>query len=250
MYPQRTSRLIQLVLCALAITALWFCTGILQLQVLALSLGALLSNIPPKDLFERCAAFPIDRVAWKDFLSRYNEEIEATIRRIVGYPPQGRYSYLFDDILQRFYHRLLENNRRALHALRGSEEAQARAYLRTIAAGITYKMIGHEPPHSTPLAPTENEGSEGGRLVKTSLPDSASWSAEAIVLLASMQTGLNRILRGRNKYRNMLIFKLATLDGFTPKEIARINCLHIKSRHAIEQLISRTRQKLRSYLKA
>ncbi len=221
----------------------------LNFQLAALVFAALLSNLPAKDLFERCAALPCDREAWRDFFKRYNVEIEATIRRIIGYPAQGRFSHLFDDIMQRFYQRLLENDRRALHALRGVEETQARAYLRTIAAGVVFKMIARELPQTIPLETSEAEGEERRRPPRTWLRDRTSWSEEAILLWETMQEGLNKILRSRNKYRNMLIFKLVVLDGFTPKEISRIPGLHVASHHAVEQLICRTRSKLRAYLK-
>lgn len=219
------------------------------LNLLALAVATLLSNLTPKDLFERCAESEIDRVAWKDFFTRYNADIAATVRRIIGYPGQGRFSYLFDDIMQRFYQRLLENDRRALHALRGVEERQARAYLRTIAAGVAYKMIESEPPASVPLETSEADNRDFPQQSRTLvLPAPENWSEEAAALSASLNTGLLRILRGGNKYRNMLIFKLVALDGFTPKEISLLPSLRIKSHHAVEQLISRTRKKLKALL--
>lgn len=225
--------------------------GVSSLRLLFLfPLAALLSNLPPKDLFERCAELPIDQAAWKDFLARYNHDIEATVRRIIGYPGQGRYCYLFDDIMQRFYQRLLENDRRALHALRGVAEGQVRCYLRTIAAGVTYKMIGGEPPSGISLDPSDS-GHDGPQrpMQARALRDHTSCNEDAILLHASLDDALARVLHGRNKYRNMLIFKLATLDGFSPSEISRLTCLRMDSHHAIEQLISRTRQKLRTLFK-
>ncbi len=213
-------------------------------------LAALLSNLPPKDLFERCAELPVDQAAWKDFFARYNQDIEVTVRRIIGYPGQSRFCYLFQDVMQRFYQRLLENDRRALRALRGVQEGQARAYLRTIAAGVAYKMIGSEPPSGIPLDPLESENEESQRPTQTrALRDKSSNNEETILLHTSLDDALARVLRGRNKYRNMLIFKLAALDGFSPDEISRLTCLRMDSRHAIEQLISRTRQKLRTLFK-
>jgi DNA-directed RNA polymerase specialized sigma24 family protein len=218
----------------------------LTLNFLALVFATLLSSLPPKDLFERCAELPIDRAAWKDFFARYNQDIEATVRRIIGYPGQGRYAYLFDDVMSRFYQRLLENDRRALHALRGVEEGQARAYLRTIVAGVVYKMIGSEPSSNVPLDTAEAEGGENVRPNNiAALRDREYWSEEALALSASLHAELERILRGGNKYRNMLIFKLVILDGFSPREIAQFGCFRVESGHAVEQLVSRTRQKLR-----
>jgi len=243
----RPSRLASwFLLLLLTFLLLVFHAEFLAINLLALVFATLLSNLPPKDLFERCAELPIDRVAWKDFFARYNHDIEATVRRIIGYPGQGRYCYLFEDIVQRFYQRLLENERRALHALRGIEEGQAHAYLRTIAAGVAFKMIGSEPPTGLPLETPGADNSVNVDQVKTvTLAEREIWSEDALVLWVSLSNRLWYILRGRNKYRNMLIFKLVTMDGFSPKEISQFACFGMKSRHAVEQLISRTRQKLR-----
>ncbi|NUO81972.1 sigma-70 family RNA polymerase sigma factor [candidate division KSB1 bacterium] len=238
-----------LVFILLAVALFFFQKNFLHLQFFGLVVAALLSNIPPKDLFERCATLPIDREAWRDFFKRYNSEVEATVRRIIGYPGRGQYYHLFDDIMQRFYQRLLENDRRALRALRGREEAQARAYLRTIAAGVAYKAIDGEPLPGLSLDASEYDDGESMRAPKSWLRDRTSWTEEASLLWETVQTGLNKTLRGRNKWRNMLIFKLVTFDGFTPMEIARIPCLGIRSRHAVEQLVCRTRQNLQAFLK-
>lgn len=226
-----------------------FRAELLMFSLSGVCIAALLSQLPPKDLFERCAELPVDRAAWKDFFTRYNQDIEAAVRRIIGYPGQGRYCYLFDDIMQRFYQRLLENDRRALRALRGVQEAQAHAYLRTIVAGVAFKMIGSEPQPGVPLDSSEIDNAENPHaLPAKAWRDHDSLNEETILLFTSLHEGLMRVLRGRNKYRNMLIFKLVTLDGFSPNEIARRACFGMESRHAVEQLISRTRQKLREFL--
>lgn len=226
-----------------------FRSELLMFSLSGFCIATLLAQLPPKDLFERCAELPIDRTAWKDFFTRYNHDIEAAVRRIIGYPGQGRYCYLFDDIMQRFYQRLLENDRRALRALRGVQEAQAHAYLRTIVAGVAFKMIGSEPQPRVPLDSSEIDNAENPHSLPTKAwRDHDSLNEETLLLSASLHQGLMRVLRGRNKYRNMLIFKLVTLDGFSPNEIARRSCFGMESRHAVEQLISRTRQKLREFL--
>lgn len=219
----------------------------LPMQLCLLFVGTLIS-LPPKDLFERCAQMPIDDVAWRSFFTRYNAEVEGTIRRIIGYSPHGRYCSHFDDIMQRFYERLLENDRRALRALRGKDEAQARAYLRKIAAGVAYKLIDREQRQHISLDSLTGERNEKLHALQPVIRDPESLSEEAILLKETIQCGMQTLLRGRNKHRNLLIFKLAVLDGFTPKEIFPVSGLRMKSCHAIEELISRLRRKLRVYL--
>jgi hypothetical protein len=96
-----------------------------------------LQKLCPRDVFTRCAAVPNDERAWHEFLRRYRPHIVSAIHRILGFPPAGRHCYLFPDVLQRVYLRLLENGRRALHGFRGESEETAQF---TLACGDATKF--------------------------------------------------------------------------------------------------------------
>lgn len=200
----------------------------------------------PRELFARCTAVPNDENAWREFLQRYRPVIFSAIYRIIGYPPSGRYHYLFQDILQRVHLRLLENNRRALHSFRGESEEIAQAYLRRIAISIALKMLPHRGRFRLPLEKIMNETPGFNSHV---LDEHAGISEDYVALRQDIDIGLSKILRGRKKYRNMLIFKLSLFSGLTAPEIAGVTGLKINSVHALEQLIYRTRDKLAQYLR-
>ncbi len=206
-----------------------------------------MQKLSPRDLFARCAATPNDEAAWQEFLRRYRPSILSAIHRILGHPPAGRHAHLFQDALQRFHLRLLENDRRALHRFSGESESTAQAYLRKIAAGVALKMLPRKGVFQLPL---EALAEETGRFRGPVFPEPAGAPEDYLTLLHDLDAGLEKILRGRKRYRNLLIFKLAFFYGFSPDDIVRVLGLKINSCHAIEQLTHRTRAKLAHHLRA
>jgi len=110
-----------------------------------------LTQLSPRELFVRCAAIPSDEAAWDEFFRRYQNDIRSAISRVIGFSPNGRFSHLFPDVMQRFNLRLLENDRRALLSFRGNTDSQARAFLRKVAASVAVNVLQTEPPPSVPL---------------------------------------------------------------------------------------------------
>jgi DNA-directed RNA polymerase specialized sigma24 family protein len=204
-----------------------------------------LGDLSPNELFARCAMVPADEPAWGELFRRYHDNVSVAIYRVLGFPPRGRFCHLFADVVQRFHERLLDNDRRALLAFRGHEEYQAQAYLRKIASSAAYKIICKE---SRFMIPIDNDDWQTSG--ETGSPSPSQHSVEGIILLReAINSCLHKILHGQNKFRNMLLFKLAAFDGFKADEIVEVLGLDISSAHAVEQQIARTRQKLRDCLK-
>ncbi len=211
-----------------------------------LAAGVFLREISPRDLFARCTVEPNDERAWQEFLRRYRAGVHGAIYRILGHPPAGRYHYLFPDVLQRFHLRLLENRRRALHDFRGDQEESAQAYLRKIAASVALKMLPQPGRFKLPLESFLNETGDDAAMI---LPHHPGAGEDYIALLQDVEAGLAQILRGRKKYRNMLIFKIFFFYGFSPDDMIKVLGLKMSSPHAIEQLVYRTREKLARHLR-
>jgi DNA-directed RNA polymerase specialized sigma24 family protein len=208
-----------------------FCVGC----CLPIFLLALLSEIPPDELFARCAAAASDPAPWREFFRRYQKEMGTTVIRITS----GRYTYLYDDAMQDCYKRLIDRDCRALKAYNGGQdESKAQAYLRKIAASAAYRAIDREKPNRT--APPPPPDSPPSQALQTHPYDS--------ILRLALEQCLHMVLHGRNKYRNMLIFKLVVLDGFKPEEITVMLGHRISSAHVVEMVVSRTRPKLRRCL--
>lgn len=212
-----------------------------------LSLPMSNNTLTANELFKRCAETPTDRNAWVEFFDRFMGDIQAAILRVLGFSRNSRYGYLFDDVMQRFNLRLLENSRRALLSFRGTTDNEARAFLRKVAARVAMNTLHDEANHLAglkSLSELSNQDSEND----DPLPSSLSSSQEDyLLLLDTIENAVSKIFHGKNRYRNIMIFKLAFVDGLTPREIAAISGLGL-SRNAVEVQIHRIRKELRNHL--
>jgi RNA polymerase sigma factor (sigma-70 family) len=213
--------------------------------ILIFFLPALLAALTTNKLFRRCSAIPADEPAWCEFFQRYHPDIEAAIYRVIGFPPQGHHAHLYQDVLQGFHLRLLENECRALRSFRGETDNEARAFLRKVAASVACNTLNQEqrPPH-VPLDLQEDDSLSPSE----SLLDPSALNERYFMLRQAIDDCLEQVLRGHNKERNIKIFKLAVYDGLSPREIAELPDFKAVTLHAIEQQITRTRHKMRPCL--
>lgn len=196
-------------------------------------------------LFKRCAGVPGDEGAWNEFFHRYQQDIRAAICRVIGFSEKHRYNYLFADIMQRVNVRLLENGRRALLSFRGKTDQEAKAFLRKVAASVAFNSVNQEKLSHPQQPDTSKVSPDSDVYIDSTTRDQEDY----LILLDTIEQCLLEDIHGQNKYRNILIFKLAVIDGLSPKEIAAIHGLGIGTPHAVEQQITRIRSKVQAYLK-
>lgn len=206
-------------------------------------LAAVLHDLSADKLFKRCAGVPGEERAWEEFFHRYQQDIRAAICRVIGFSAHNRYNYLCADIMQRFNLRLLENGRRALLSFRGTTDQEAKAFLRKVAARVALNFLNQEMT-SHPLEPPQAMPDDG------EFPDPGTIDYEKyVILLNTIEQCLHEDIHGKNKYRNILICKLAIIDGLSAKDIIEIRGLGFDTIHAVEQQITRIRSKIKAYLK-
>ncbi len=213
-------------------------------HALFLLFSFLLVALTADTLFRRCAGVPTDNTAWRELFQRFQHDIDAKIYHMIGFPPHGHHAHLYNDVMQSFYLRLVENGRRALHAFRGKTDSEARAYLNRIAVSIAITILEKEPPHVS-LAEEDD-----GHLHRYQgmLADPSVLDEKYLVLRESLDACLEKVAPRKNKERNILIFKLAVYDGLSPQQLAGMPGFAGMSPHAIEQQITRMRRKLRRCL--
>ena len=195
-------------------------------------------------LFRRCAIVPPDEAAWRELLQRYHQDIQTAIYRVIGFPPHGHHAQWYEDVLQKFRLRLLENDRRALRSFRGKTDTEARAFLRRVATSVAINALYHERARHIHL----DDPKDDSRRLAEALADPAAFNEKYFILRKTIDESLENILHGHNKARNIVIFKLAVYDGLPAQEIADLPGLKAGSVHAIEQQITRIRSKLRECL--
>lgn len=199
-------------------------------------------------LFQRCTEVPTDEAAWREFFERFQHAVDTTIYRLIGFPPNGHHTRLYDDIMQIFYTRLIQNDRRTLHNFRGKSDGEARVYLCRIAANIAIDILNEEKkglPFHFPL----NEPKAGIPDPAQTVADTAALDENYFVLRESINACLEKAVKGKNRERNIMIFKMVVYDGMAPQQIAALPNLHGLSSRAIDELVSRIRIKVRACLK-
>jgi RNA polymerase sigma factor (sigma-70 family) len=204
-----------------------------------------LAVLAADQLFARCGKIPPDEAAWREFLQCYLPDIRTAIYRVIGFTPHGHHAHLYEDVLQRFYLRLVENERRTLRSFRGKTDGEARMFLRRVAASVAINFLHQEQPPHVPL----DEHKEESRCHSETLADPSVLNDEYLLWRKTIDDCLEQILHGHNKERNLTIFKLAVYEGLSPQDIASVPGLEAGSVHAIEQQITRIRRKLRQRLK-
>jgi DNA-directed RNA polymerase specialized sigma24 family protein len=210
-----------------------FSTTVAAWLLAAGTLLALLQSrtLSPQELLRWCAAIPPAEAAWREFEKRYQQGLAAGICRVIGYPPSAKYQELFPDVLQNVYARLLDHDRRALLAFRGHSEGEAQSYLRRIAVSVALNEVRRRriavPMPEDPLFEPPSEDSFLKNLLNS----------------ISLDEVLARELRGRNKDRNILAFKMHVYEGCSAAEIAGVLGMGVTAR-AVENQISRMRSRL------
>ena len=207
-----------------------------------LVLGA--GELPPRKLFRRCAQVPADEAAWNEFMRRYYTEVYRGICRVLGYPPCRQFDNHFDDVLQNFYQRLLANDRRALLAFRGNSEGEAINYIRRTAVNSALNFV-RKRKQDRSLVPLDRPASEDGQ--RSAIDPAEASDEDTILEREAVNKILPEMLRGRNKNRNILLFKLAAFEGLSSQDIASIAGLEVTTR-AVDNQVSRIRQRLQREL--
>lgn len=189
-------------------------------------------ELSPRELFRRCARVPPDESAWRELFRRYRAPIFTGIAKVLGSSGEQHHR-LFEEARQEFYVRLLANDCRALLAFRGDTEGEASYYLHRIAVNVALNVVKKNPKNKV-----DNIDDPDVRAPLVPGPGGS------VLTRIDLEACLQQEMHGRNKARNILIFKLFALEGLKPSEIAEIASFHM-SGHAVEIQISRTRKKLR-----
>lgn len=227
------SRLVLGLLLVFVLVAFNFSSFTLFASLLVLAILTHFANeteLLPDELFRRCARIPPDARAWHELFRRYEQPIKIGICKVIGFSG-WKHSRYFEEVQQEMPLRLLANNSRAMQAFRGHTEAEARWYLRCIATNVALNVIRREKRHTHSPMPDSD-------FLEPIPPQTGN------MLKGDLDKCLHENLSGRNKMRNILMFKLFAQEDLKPAEIARIVGMGM-SAHAIEIQIGRTRAKLR-----
>jgi RNA polymerase sigma factor (sigma-70 family) len=201
------------------------------------------------ELFRVCVADSSpsgrDNLAWGEFVLRFQPLLRASVARVLRRLDQRASPEAVDDLVQDVYCRLLE---RGAESFRGDTEGEVVSYLRRVCESVVVdrqrcrgalKRGGHVlvidlECHRPTLAELIADGG--------STPEERCLQRE---LRGRLLDGCRRLYRGRLPERNLAIFELAVLDGWTSREIAEgFGDWGLKA-GSIDSVVYRQRKKLR-----
>jgi DNA-directed RNA polymerase specialized sigma24 family protein len=172
------------------------------------------------ELYRSCLAGNRDDRAWAALVSRFQPRLRARIKRTLRRFDQRATPELVDDLVQDVYCRILE---RTAAGFRGETEGQVLSYLLRVCDSV---VVDRKRGRAT--------YKRGGRARFLDLDASAHVIAEVLAdggaspeqlcldreLRSLLLDGCRRHHHGPYLDRNLAIFELAVLDGWTSREIA------------------------------
>lgn len=213
------------------------------------------------ELLKRCSKRPPDEVAWQEFVRRYDHTIRVNVvktfhrkaREEADRKPQFP-DDLIEDLVQAVYVRLVEDNNRAIERFEGEYANSIFQYLSMISINVVRDYFREMRAQKRPkvsysldeLLETSGDGAlfdEGHSRIEGLSPSHARES----LTIEEVEQALNKIVTGKNRSRDILIFKLRYNEGLTLEEITKAMSLDI-SAISVGSILNRIIRRLRQML--
>jgi RNA polymerase sigma factor (sigma-70 family) len=195
------------------------------------------------DLLRECGQRMTDPILWKQFQDRFHKTILTLVMRVMWNRFRNDCLDEACDLVQDVYMRMLDDNGRMLRSFRGDADFSVKAFLARVVLNVVsdhYRSMVAEKRGPAKIISIEDARDQGmdlpGEAVDLDIASILSW----IDVERLMESESDR----RNAARNILIFKLHYVDGFTVKEIAQFPSFGLK-----ESAIDAVLQSMRSHLK-
>lgn len=215
-----------------------------------------LKNFSNTQLVKRCAEEPRNEQAWRVFYERFDEHLRLTILRECRQKSltqdTSRFAALFNDLVQETYLKLVQKNCKALREYKAPADEAIYTYLAIIARNAVRTYITRENAKKrranlvslhTPVAGTQEDGDL--QLIDV-LPASEPGPDDKINKESERQELdllLNKIVTGKSKGRDLLIFKLHHYEAFSPEQMAE-HCGIPLSAKRISNIITEIKQQI------
>lgn len=204
-----------------------------------------MENARVVELFRLCTAGSRDDRVWAEFVLRFAPRLRAGVSRALRRLDQPAAPDQVDDLVQDVYCRLLE---RGVGSFRGESEGEVLTYLqRTCDSVVVDRLRGRAAVKRGGRARIVELGEGDGALAEVVADGGTSPEARCLhrelrgLLLDGCRGGLGE---GPWRERNLAIFELAVLDGWTSREIAAGFDWGLKV-GSIDSVVHRQRRKLR-----
>jgi RNA polymerase sigma-70 factor (ECF subfamily) len=205
-------------------------------------------EISSADLLRECGQRLTNRVLWAKFQERFQNLIFLYILRALRARRSDSTSPdVISDLAQDVYLRLVQHDGRILRSFRGATEFSVMAFLARVAMSVVADQYRRESAdkRSASLISIEEARETMDEKLHRESPDFDVNSLAAMLSWIDVE----RVLQGdpdqRNARRNLLIFKLHYMDGFTAAEIAGFPAFDL-TKSGVDSILARLRKRLQN----
>ncbi len=180
------------------------------------------------ELIKLCAQYPPDERAWREFIRRFEENITfyavRECRNKISSHEKKQLAEIIQDRVSEVYAKLVDKEHKALKNFIGQHENAIFVYLATMTRNIVINwVIKEKKTQSRPnIGGSLDDETSNGSFLQDLLGHTDPEIFKNIDLddlKYTIELILNSYLRGKNRDRNKLIFKLHFYQELTPEEI-------------------------------
>ncbi|MCI0485301.1 MAG: sigma-70 family RNA polymerase sigma factor [Blastocatellia bacterium] len=186
------------------------------------------------ELLSRCSRRPADEIAWQEFVRRYHTTIKTNVvktyyqkaKKEIDRKPQFLEDTI-EDLVQAVYMRLIEDQNEALNRFEGKHDNSIYQYLGIISINVVRdhfrEMMAKKRPKVSFSLDQLLEISDSPLLGEnlSDIDGSPMSEASAYFTFDDVESALRKAVVGKNKERDILIFKMRFYEGLTLDEISR-----------------------------
>jgi len=215
-----------------------------------------LRNLSNTELVKLCAEKPENEQAWTAFYERFNEHIRLIILRECRdkflTTNKIQFNEVFKDLVQEVYFKLIQKNCKALRNYMAASENSIYTYLAMIARNAVRGYLTKEGAKKrranllsldTPVAGSQEEGDLRLIDVVPASEPSPDANLDEESDRQELDILLDKIVTGKSKERDILIFKLHHYQKFSSEQIAG-QCGIPLSDKRIRNIITEIKQQL------
>lgn len=184
------------------------------------------------ELLKKCSERPADQAAWDEFVRRYHVTIKSFVRRTyhqkARVDPEREPQFpedMIEDLVQSVYMKLVEDGNSALKHFEGEHENSIFQYLGMISMNVVRDhvrvMTAKKRPRVTvSLDQLLMRGDRAFPEESVIAIESAPVTENGVTFAEDeIEQALKKVVKGKNRDRDALIFKLRFYEGLTFSEI-------------------------------
>ena len=191
------------------------------------------------ELLRQCGESLTDAALWKEFQRRFQKTVMTHVMRTMCNTFRDDCVKEACDITQDVYLRMLENSGRVLRSFKGETDLSVKAFLARIAVNVVSDH--YRKSQAEKRRPAEIISIEDARQQNRELPgEAADLDVASILAWIDVERLMATESDRRNAARNVLIFQLHHVDGFSVQEIAEFPGFGLKET-AIRDALAQTR---------